>query len=134
MNNFTSRWSNICHKPLRFWIILLCKIFVIWLLLQFFLQTFVTFKLGRNGKFWTLFRMWKEFILLIFTVILIWYVFLNIKSWIKYIKTKNDNEEISWNLVLKNMKSKFIVQFILIFLLTAVFFSTSSTMITACLS
>ena len=122
MNNFTSRWSNICHKPLRFWIILLCKIFVIWLLLQFFLQTFVTFKLGRNGKFWTLFRMWKEFILLIFTIILIWYVFLNIKSWIKYIKTKNDNEEISWNLVLKNMKSKFIVQFILIFLLTAVFF------------
>lgn len=122
MKKLTSRWSNICSKPLRFWVVLLCKVFVIWLLLQFFLQTFVTFKLGRDGRFWTLFWMWKEFILLFFVVILLRYVFANIKWRIEIVKNKENVEKVSWNLLLKNIKSKFIIQFILIFVATIIVF------------
>lgn len=103
---------------MSFRIVLLCKIFVIWLLLQFFLQTFITFKLGRDGKFWTLLRMWKEFILLLFSVIIIRYILANLKWWIQSIKNKENAENISRKLLLKNIQSKFIVQFVLIFLIT----------------
>lgn len=118
MKKLTSRRSNICSKPLNFRISLLCKIFVIWLLLQFFLQTFVTFKLGRDGKFWTLFWMWKEFILLIFIIILLRYIFTNLKWRIKAIKNKENTDKITWSLLLKNIQSKFIIQFIAIFIIT----------------
>lgn len=43
----------------------LCKIFLIGLLLQFFLQTFVTFQMGWDGSFRNIVRMRKEFILLL---------------------------------------------------------------------
>ncbi len=122
MKKLTSRRSNICSKSLRSWINLLCKIFVIWLLLQFFLQTFVTFKLGRDGKFWTLFRMWKEFILLIFVIILLRYILTNLKWWIKTIKNKEDTNKITRKLLLKNIQSKFIIQFILSFIITTIIF------------
>lgn len=118
MKKLMSRWSNICSKDLRFRVSLLCKIFVIWLLLQFFLQTFVTFKLGWDGKFWTLFWMWKEFILLIFIVILLRYVFSNMKWWINATKNKENVEKVSWKLLLKNIQSKFVIQFILAFVIT----------------
>ena len=120
MKKLTSRRSNICSKPLNFRISLLCKIFVIWLLLQFFLQTFVTFKLGRDGKFWTLFRMWKEFILLAFIVILLRYIFANLKWWIKTIKNKENTDKITRQLLLKNIQSKFVIQFILSFIITTI--------------
>ena len=120
MKKISSRWSKVCSKPLRFRIVLLCKIFVIWLLLQFFLQTFVTFKLGRDGKFWNLFRMWKEFILLIFVVILLRYIFANLKWWIKIVKNKENTDKVSWKLLLKNIPSKFLAQFILIFVVTSI--------------
>ncbi len=118
MKKLTYRWSNICSKPLNYWISLLCKIFVIWLLLQFFLQTFVTFKLWRDWKFWTLLWMWKEFILLLFVVILLWYTLSNLKLWIKTIKNKENIDKISRKLLLKNTQSKFVIQFILYFLIT----------------
>ena len=124
MKKLTIRWSNVCSKPLNFRIVLLCKIFVIWLLLQFFLQTFVTFKLWRDGKFWTLFRMWKEFILLIFIVILLRYVLSNLKWWIKTVKNKENTGKISRKLLLKNIQSKFVIQFILSFLTTTIVFLT----------
>ena len=120
MKKLTSRWSNICSKPLRFWVILLCKIFVIWLLLQFFLQTFVTFQLGRDGTFWTLFRMWKEFILLLFIIILLRHILSNLKWRIKAIKNKENTDKITWELLLKNTQSKFVIQFILWFIITAI--------------
>jgi len=118
MKKLISRWSNICSKPLRFRIVLLCKIFVIGLLLQFFLQTFVTFKLGRDGKFWTLFWMWKEFILLIFVIILLRYILSNLKWRIKAIKNKESTDKITWKLLLKNIQSKFLIQFVLCFIIT----------------
>jgi len=120
MKKLTSRWSNICSKPLRFWIILLCKIFVIWLLLQFFLQTFVTFQLWRDGKFWTLFRMWKEFILAIFVVTLLRYILTNLNVWIQSIKNKENTDKVTWALLIKNIKSKFVIQFILWFIITTI--------------
>ncbi len=43
---------------------LIAKIFFIGLLLQFFLQTFVTFKLWLDGTFWKLIWMWKEIIII----------------------------------------------------------------------
>ena len=120
MKKLISRWSSICSKPLKFRIALLCKIFVIWLLLQFFLQTFVTFKLWRDGKFRTFFWMWKEFILLIFVVILLRYILYNLKWWIKAIKNKENTDKITWQLLLKNIESKFVIQFILVFVVTTI--------------
>ena len=120
MKKLTSRWSNIYSKPLRFWIILLCKIFVIWLLLQFFLQTFVTFQLWRDGKFWTLFRMWKEFILALFVIILLRYILANLKVWVNSIKHKENTDKITWKLLLKNIKWKFVFQFIISFIITTI--------------
>lgn len=43
---------------------LVAKIFLIWLLLQFFAQTFVTFELGFDWPFWKIFWMWKEIIII----------------------------------------------------------------------
>ena len=120
MKKLTSRWSNICSKPLRFWVILLCKIFVIWLLLQFFLQTFVTFQLWRDGTFWTLFRMWKEFILALFVIILLRYILANLRLWIKAIKNKENTDKVTRKLLLKNTQSKFVIQFILSFITTTI--------------
>ena len=122
MKKFSIRWSNVCSKSLSYRINLLCKIFVIWLLLQFFLQTFVTFKLRRDGKFWTLFWMWKEFILLVFIVILLRYILSNLKWQIKTIKNKENIDKISRKLLLKNIQSKFVIQFILSFLVTIIVF------------
>ncbi len=122
MKKLTSRWSNICSKSLNFRIVLLCKILVIWLLLQFFMQTFVTFKLWRDGNFWSLFWMWKEFILLVFVVILLRYVLSNLKWWINTIKNKEQVEKVSRKLLIKNIKSKFLVQFFLLFLITTIVF------------
>ncbi len=50
-------------------ILLLTKIFVIGLLLQFFVQTFVTFELWFTGTFWDLVWLWKEIFIIIFFVI-----------------------------------------------------------------
>lgn len=43
---------------------LVAKIFLIWLLLQFFLQTFVTFRLGLDWTFWKIVWMRKEVIII----------------------------------------------------------------------
>jgi len=52
------------------WII---KWFLWLLLLQFFLQTFVTFVLGLDGSFWTIIWMWKEFLIIWLTTFVVWY-------------------------------------------------------------
>ena len=122
MKKLHSLRSSIRSTSTRKRLILLCKIFVIWLLLQFFLQTFVTFKLWRDGKFWTLFWMWKEFILLIFLVTILRYVFTNLKWRIKSIKNKEKSEKITRALLIKNIKSKFIIQLLLTFTITTIIF------------
>ena len=122
MEKLSSLWSSIRSKSTRWRLVLLCKIFIIWLLLQFFLQTFITFQLGRDWKFWTLFWMWKEFILLIFVIILLRYILSNLKWWTKAIKNKEHTKEITRKLLLKNIQSKFIIQFLLIFVITCIVF------------
>lgn len=91
-------------------------------MLQFFLQTFVTFKLGQDWKFWTLFWMWKEFILLIFIVVLLRYMFSHLRIRTNAIKNKENSDKISRKLLRKNIKSKFIFQFFSILFVTLVIF------------
>ena len=122
MKKLSSRRWFVRSKSLKEWLILLCKIFVIWLLLQFFLQTFVTFKLGRDGKFWTIFWMWKEFILLVFLISIVRYISTNMKKWIKQIKNKENTKQVTRSMILKNTKWKFIIQYICIFLITLLIF------------
>ncbi len=43
---------------------IVAKIFFIWLLLQFFFQTLVTYKLGLDSSFWKIVWMWKEIIII----------------------------------------------------------------------
>ena len=59
-------------SKLKPFLVLLCKIFLIGLLLQFFLQTFITFQLGRDGTVWNVIWMWKEFILLLLAVAVVY--------------------------------------------------------------
>ena len=66
--------------------------------------------------------MWKEFILLVFVIILLWYVLSHLKDWINKIKNKENIEQTSRKIIWKNVKSEFIVQFILIFLATLLIF------------
>ncbi len=53
---------------------LITKIFLWLLLLQFFLQTFVTFGLGLDWSIWTLIWMWKEFLIIILTIFVVWFL------------------------------------------------------------
>ncbi len=52
-------------------LVVITKVFLGVLLLQFFLQTFVTFSLGRDWTFWTLIWMWKEFLIVALTIFVI---------------------------------------------------------------
>ena len=52
-------------------LVVITKVFLGVLLLQFFLQTFVTFRLGRDGTLWTLIWMWKEFLIVALTIFVI---------------------------------------------------------------
>lgn len=60
---------------------IMIKVFLIGLLVQFFLHTFVTYKLGREGAFWNGVWLWKEIIILLFLLVVIWGI-------VEYIKTK----------------------------------------------
>jgi len=53
-------------------LVVITKVFLGVLLLQFFLQTFVTFRLGRDGTFWSLVWMWKEFLIVALTIFVIY--------------------------------------------------------------
>ena len=53
---------------------LITKIFLWLLLLQFFLQTFVTFGLELDWSIWTLIWMWKEFLIIILTIFVVWFL------------------------------------------------------------
>lgn len=122
MKKLSNRRKSIRSKTIKERLVLLCKIFVIWLLLQFFLQTFVTFKLNRDGKFWTIFWMWKEFILLIFLVTILRYFFTHLKTRIQTIKNKENCDKVTRKEIFKNIKWKFIFEYIRIFLATSLIF------------
>lgn len=52
-------------------LVVITKIFLWVLLLQFFLQTFVTWRLGRDWTFWSLVWMWKEFLIIALTIFVV---------------------------------------------------------------
>lgn len=56
---------------------IIIKIFLVWLLVQFFLQTFVTYRLGLDWPVWDIIWLWKE-------IIIIWFF-----SYLTYIINKN---------------------------------------------
>ena len=53
-------------------LVLITKVFLWVLLLQFFLQTFVTFRIGRDWTFWKLVWMWKEFLIVALTIFVVY--------------------------------------------------------------
>lgn len=57
------------HKISK-WLEIAIKVFFIGLLVQFFLQTFVTYQLSREGGIWSLIWLWKELLILLFAGIL----------------------------------------------------------------
>jgi len=59
-------------------LVVITKVFLWVLLLQFFLQTFVTFRLGRDGTFRSLIWMWKEFLIIALTIFIVWFFAKNI--------------------------------------------------------
>ena len=81
----------------------LIKIFLVWLLVQFFLQTFVTFRLWWDGWFWKVVWLWKEIIILLF-ILLVW-------SWI-FIAIKNKGFKDFYNELRKNSIFRFGIYFL----------------------
>ena len=61
-------------------LVVITKVFLWVLLLQFFLQTFVTFTLGRDWTFWNLVWMWKEFLIVALTIFVVRFFAKNIEK------------------------------------------------------
>ena len=70
---------------------LVAKIFFIWLLCQFFLQTLVTYKLGMTWTLWNIVWMWKEIIIIGLLGFLVRYIWKNkkLKSFFETFPLKN---------------------------------------------
>ena len=81
----------------------LIKIFLVWLLVQFFLQTFVTFRLWWDGWFWKVVWLWKEIIILLFILL--------VGSWI-FIAIKNKGFKDFYNELRKNSIFRFGIYFL----------------------
>lgn len=97
-------------------ILLILKIFFVGLMLQFFLQTFVTFQLWWNNMFWKIVWAWKEILVITWTVTLL-YLFakrLNLKKF-KWLKTEIINR---WHELKLNKMP--IIKFVIVFLITAI--------------
>lgn len=109
-------------QKLKPFLILLCKIFLIGLLIQFFVQTFVTFQLGRDGSIRSAIRMWKEFILLIFLIAVGYAVITNIPNYIKQIKQQDNTNKVTWTGLRGCFKKYSIIQFIILFIVTSLLF------------
>lgn len=84
------------------------KVFFIGLLIQFFVQTFVTYQLGWTGAFWSGVWLWKEFFILIFLWAVAWRIINLVQTYFKKQK--------SWSYL-----SAFI-RFLIYFALTVVVF------------
>ena len=93
-------------KPL---LVVLCKVFLVGLLFQFFMQTFVTFQLGWEGTFWNAVWMWKEFILLLF-VLAVGYALVT--------QTPRSIERPPYQGVPSFIKRNIVFQFMLLFIVT----------------
>ena len=114
-------------QKLRPYLSLLCKIFLIGLLVQFFLQTFITFQLGRNGAFWSAVRMRKEFILFLFIIAIILALIPKLPEYINIVKKNGGEHSKEGKRLTRNglrtcFKRYSIPQFLTIFLITTIVF------------
>jgi len=105
---------------LKPYIILLCKIFLLGLVLQFFLQTFITFQLGRDGTFRSLVRMRKEFILLVLLIAIGYACFQQLPQFLK--KLKKSEEKNTRSAFWKFFKKQALLQYLLALTVTSLIF------------
>jgi hypothetical protein len=104
----------ISNSKTRKVILLIFKIFFVWLILQFFLQTFVTFQLWWNNIFWKIVWSWKEIFVVAWSIFLL-YIFakkFNFRKF-KWLKTEIINRR--HELKLDKMP---VIKFIIVFLIT----------------
>ena len=85
----------------------LIKIFFVGLLIQFFLQTFVTYRLWRDWGIWKIIWLWKEIIIL-FLILFVW-------AWI-FSKIKTDG----WNQFYTHLRNNSIFNFCIFFILSCI--------------
>ncbi|MFZ2151159.1 MAG: O-antigen ligase family protein [Candidatus Absconditicoccaceae bacterium] len=104
----------ISNSKTRKAVLLIFKIFFVGLILQFFLQTFVTFQLGWNNIFWKIVRSWKEIFVVIGSMFLL-YVFVNKFNFRKFKGLKTEIINRRYELKLNKMP---IIKFIIVFLIT----------------
>lgn len=97
------------EKKIPQFLILLIKIFLIGLLLQFFLHTFFTYKLGFVGKFWDFFRLWKELIIVILSFAVGYYFFFT---------TAKKSVSASWKRIVKHPIFPFFLAFLAFILIS----------------
>jgi len=76
-------------------ILLILKILLIWLLLQFFLNTFISFELNLQGGFWSIIWMRKEVFIAILAIITVFFFSKN-KQWKFFMKKSS----IKWFIVI----------------------------------
>ncbi|MDR0282176.1 MAG: hypothetical protein LBI53_02370 [Candidatus Peribacteria bacterium] len=93
---------------------------MIGLLLQFFLQTFITFQLGRNGTFRSFIRMWKEFVLLLLIIAVSYACFQHLPQFLKELKKSEEKNTRStfW----KFFKKQALLQYLLTLVITSIIF------------
>lgn len=104
----------ISNFKIRKILILLFKIFFVWLILQFFLQTFVTFELGLDWTFRKVIWSWKEIFIVVWAIF-IFYIFIKKNHWenIKWLKSELKNRRYELN-----FDKMPIIKFVSIFLIT----------------
>lgn len=110
----------ISNSKTRKVILLIFKIFFVWLILQFFLQTFVTFQLWWNNIFWKIVRSWKEIFVVVGSIFVL-YIFARRIDFrkVKWLKTEiiNRRYQLKFN---KMPIKKFIIVFIITFVVTLI--------------
>ncbi|MCF7834869.1 O-antigen ligase family protein [Candidatus Gracilibacteria bacterium] len=102
------------NLKIRKTLILLFKIFFIGLILQFFLQTFITFELGLDGGFWKVIWSWKE-IFVVAGAIFVLYIFVKNFNWKNSKGLKSEFENRRYELNLNKIP---IIKFVSVFLIT----------------
>lgn len=68
-----------------------CKLFFLWLMVQFFLQTYITYKLEYTGWIWTFVWMWKEFLILLFGGVVLYTLLSQLPRYLADLKKENKN-------------------------------------------
>jgi len=91
---------------------ILCKVFFVGLILQFFLQTFVTYKLNLSGWIWNAIRMRKEMILLVLCGCLIYTLIAQIPSYLQ--EMKKESKSLTFKTFFSYFRKERLFQFVIL--------------------